>query len=140
MHVFDCFPLFMSKSKLLPSLFGHSLSFKERLERFAPVVLYKRTTVSDSLWSLMTKERRERFALFQERIALSLTKTSESLEKQSSQPWNQGQLGGCFEREKNSGLNLVTLFLLSLQSFKCLGSFRGLLVKVRRFVDSNVFS
>ena len=77
---------------------AHSLFFKERLERFAPVVLYKRTTVSDL------------------RITLSLTKTSESLEKPNSQPWNQGHLGGSFEWGKNSGLNLVTFFLLSLQS------------------------
>ena len=31
--------------------------FKERLERFVPIALYKRVTVSDSLKSHMTKER-----------------------------------------------------------------------------------
>ena len=41
-------------------------------ERIAPVALYKRLTMSDSLRSLMTKERREKFALFHEWIAFSL--------------------------------------------------------------------
>ena len=49
------FPLFMPKSKSLPSLFAHSLLFKERLERFAPVPLYKRATVSNSLRSKWQK-------------------------------------------------------------------------------------
>ena len=53
------FPLFMRKSESLPSIFAHLLFFKEPLERFAPV--------SDSLRSLMTKERQERFALFHKR-------------------------------------------------------------------------
>ena len=56
----------MRKSESLPSIFAHLLFFKEPLERFAPV--------SDSLRSLMTKERQERFALFHKRIALWLTK------------------------------------------------------------------
>ena len=41
-------------------------------ERIAPVALYKRLTMSDSLRSLMTTERREKFALFHEWIAFSL--------------------------------------------------------------------
>ena len=44
------FPRFMPKSESLLLLF-----FKERLERFAPVALYKKATVSDLLRSLMTK-------------------------------------------------------------------------------------
>ena len=48
--------------------------FKERLQRFAPVPLNKRATVSDLLRSFMTKEQRERFVLFHEPIVLSLTK------------------------------------------------------------------
>ena len=52
------FPRFMPKSESLLLLF-----FKERLERFAPVALYKKATVSDLLRSLMTKERRKRFIL-----------------------------------------------------------------------------
>ena len=55
--VFDSFPLFIPKSKSLPSLLAHSLLFKERLERFAPVALYKRATVSNLNRSKMTKER-----------------------------------------------------------------------------------
>ena len=43
-------------------------------ERIGPVALYKRANVSDSLPSLMTKEQWERFALFHDQIALSLTK------------------------------------------------------------------
>ena len=46
------FPPFM-----LTSLFAHSLFFKERLEQFSRVALYKRATMSDSLRSLMTKEQ-----------------------------------------------------------------------------------
>ena len=52
------FPRFMPKSESLLLLF-----FKERLERFAPVALYKKATVSDLLRSLMTKERRKQFIL-----------------------------------------------------------------------------
>ena len=43
---FDSFSLFM-----LLSPFAHLHFFKEQLERFAPVPLYKRATVSDSLRS-----------------------------------------------------------------------------------------
>ena len=46
------FPPFM-----LTLLFAHSLFFKERLEQFSLVALYKRATMSDSLRSLMTKEQ-----------------------------------------------------------------------------------
>ena len=66
-------PLIMPACEALPLLFAHSLFFKEQLEWFAPVALYKRATVSASLRSL-TKERWEGFALFHERIALLLTK------------------------------------------------------------------
>ena len=52
------FSRFMPKSESLLLLF-----FKERLERFAPVALYKKATVSDLLRSLMTKERRKQFIL-----------------------------------------------------------------------------
>ncbi len=45
-----------NKSESLPKLFAHSLFFKERLERFTPVALYKRATMSDSFRLLMTKE------------------------------------------------------------------------------------
>ena len=61
------FPLFMPKSKSLwslfsqllfsQSLFSQSLYFKEQHEQFDHIELYKRVTVSDSLWSLITKER-----------------------------------------------------------------------------------
>ena len=58
-HMFlTVFPFFMPKSKPLKSLFAHLLFFKERLERFAPVALYKRATVSDSLTSLFKKEQK----------------------------------------------------------------------------------
>ena len=67
----------MPACESLPLLFAYSLFFKERLEWFAPVALYKRATVSDSLRSLMTKERWEGFALFHKRIALLLTKNEQ---------------------------------------------------------------
>ena len=68
---FPVFPLFMPKSESLPSLFAQLLFFKELLwanhsgcskqksdrERFAPVALYKRATMSDSFRSLMTKDQ-----------------------------------------------------------------------------------
>ena len=47
---------------------------KSNSERITPVALYKKKIVSYSLLSLMKKELRERFALFNERIALLLTK------------------------------------------------------------------
>ena len=50
------FPLFMPESKSLPSLFAHLLFFKDRLERYAPVALYKRTTMNDLHMLLMTKD------------------------------------------------------------------------------------
>ena len=73
------FPIFMPKNKLL---FAQSLFFKEKqwencsghsllqsdYEQFAPVALYKIAIVSYLLRSLMTKERREQFALSQEWI------------------------------------------------------------------------
>ena len=91
----------MPKSESLPSLFAHLLFFKERLERYAPVALYKRTTMNDLHMLLMTKERlwairsgrswqkSDGFDLrfFTSEIlfhyfTILLTKTSESLEKQ----------------------------------------------------------
>ena len=73
------FPIFMPKNELL---FAQSLFFKEKqwencsghsllqsdYEQFAPVALYKIAIVSYLLRSLMTKERREQFALSQEWI------------------------------------------------------------------------
>ena len=77
----------MPKSESLPSLFAPVLFFQEGWERFTLIVLYKRATVSYSLPSLFTKEQQEVFALFQERITISLfhsQKTSNSLEKPKS--------------------------------------------------------
>ena len=56
--VFHCFSPFIPKSELLPSLFAPSLFFQN--------------DGSDSLLSLFTKVQWERFALFQERIAILL--------------------------------------------------------------------
>ena len=63
----------MPNNKSLPLLFAYSLFFKEQFERFAAIALYKKATMSDLLGLLMTKERRERFILFHEQIALLLT-------------------------------------------------------------------
>ena len=65
---FTAFPLFMPKSKSLMLLF-----FKEQREHFAHSSLYKRATVSDSLRSLMTKERLWAFHSFRKRLTLSLS-------------------------------------------------------------------
>ena len=54
----------------------------------APVALYKRGTMSDLLLLLSTKERQERWALFQELIAISLfhsQKTSDLIKKPKSE-------------------------------------------------------
>ena len=54
----------------------------------APVTLYKRAAVNDSLLSLMTKERQEWFPLFHDRITPLLfrsQKMSDSLEKPKSE-------------------------------------------------------
>ena len=96
---FTVFPLFMPKSESLPSLFVPLLFFKVRQnsccslqksdhEQIAPLAIYKRATVSNSIPSLFTKELREQFTLFQERIAILLfrsQKTSDSLEKPKSE-------------------------------------------------------
>ena len=71
----------MSKSFL--SLFTKERSIANRScrslqksvrERIVPVALYKKVIVSNLLPLLITKKGRERFALFHEGIALSLTK------------------------------------------------------------------
>ena len=86
----------MPKSKSVPSLFAHLLFFKEQLEWFAPVDLYKRANMSDSLRLLMTKVWWERFALFRERITLLLPKneliaqkTDERIPNHGPKAWNQ---------------------------------------------------
>ena len=56
------FHLLMPKSETLPLLFAHSLFFKEQINRFSLVALYKRETLSHSLRLSMTKEPLERFA------------------------------------------------------------------------------
>ena len=65
LYVFDSFPPFYAQEQSLTPLFAHSLFFKEQLERFAHVALYKRATwvirsgpVSNSLTSLFKKEQK----------------------------------------------------------------------------------
>ena len=82
------FPSLMSKSESLPSLFAQLLFFKEWREQIAPVALYKRATISDSLPLLFSKERLAGFTLFHEWIAFSLfhsQKTRNWLEKMKSE-------------------------------------------------------
>ena len=80
-YVFDSFSPFWcptgncSCRSLLLSLFAHSLFFKEWLERFAPVALYKRATVSDLIRLLMTKDQWERFTLFTSELLFRYKKT-----------------------------------------------------------------
>ena len=50
---------------------------KSDCERIAPVTLYKRATVSESISSIFKKERREWIILFHERIALLITKNEQ---------------------------------------------------------------
>ena len=51
------------------ALRSKSLILKRDRERFVHGALYKRTTVSDLLSSIMTKQRQKLFALFYERTA-----------------------------------------------------------------------
>ena len=77
LYVFDSFSHFLSSRAIHSGcslLIADALFFKERLEQFTPIALYTRVTMINSLRSLMTKERRELFALFHERIALVLQK------------------------------------------------------------------
>ena len=50
--LFEKFLFFVS----FPPFYAYLLFFKEQIEQFAPVALYKRATLSNSLRSLMTKE------------------------------------------------------------------------------------
>ena len=74
-----------NKSESLPKLFAHSLFFKERLERFTPVALYKRATMSNSLRSLMTKSNRSDSLFFMSEFLFHSQKMSESLQKPMSE-------------------------------------------------------
>ena len=87
---FTVFLLFMPKSESLPSLFVPLLFFKVRQnsccslqksdhEQIAPLAIYKRATVSNSIPSLFTKELREQFTLFQERIAILLFRSQKQV-------------------------------------------------------------
>ena len=57
-----------------------------------------RLTVSDLLLSLMTKEGQKQFALFQKRIALSLTKNEWFTWKTDEQILNPALKGPCHEK------------------------------------------
>ena len=90
LYVFDTFSQFfhlsMPKSEALPSFFAQWLCFKELWERFALVALYKRVTMSDSLRLLNAHDKRvtgaiHTFSQANQLFALSLTKKSDSLEK-----------------------------------------------------------
>ena len=95
----------MSKSFL--SLFTKERSIANRScrslqksvrERIVPVALYKRVIVSDLLPLLITKEGRERFALFHEGIALSLTKNERFARKTDKGIPNHGGIINGVER------------------------------------------
>ena len=67
----------------------HCFSHLYAQEQIAPialrsVALYKRATVSDSLPSIFTKERRERIAIGKEQNAISLTKNERFARKSKS--------------------------------------------------------
>ena len=103
-HMFlTVFPFFMPKSESLPSLFPHTLFFKEQLEWFAPVTHYKK-----KLWAIrsgrswqnsdleqftqVTHDKRVMGAIcsfFLERITLSLTKRANCSKTwwANFQPW-----------------------------------------------------
>ena len=68
----------MPKSELLPSLSAPLLFFKEGQEKFTLVTLYKKVTVSESLPRSLQKSDCDRFALFQQRIAISLFRSQKN--------------------------------------------------------------
>ena len=61
-NVFDSFHPFLPKNESLTLLFAHLLFFKERLERFTPIALYKRETWAICSGRSWQKSDRERFA------------------------------------------------------------------------------
>ena len=68
----------MPKSELLPSLSAPLLFFKEGQEKFTLVTLYKKVTVSESLPRSLQKSDCDGFALFQQRIAISLFRSQKN--------------------------------------------------------------
>ena len=108
------FPIFMSKSESLPSLFAQSLFFKEPWERYALVALEKRGILIPSLF---TKEKlrairsrcswqksdcMEQFALDHKRITLLLTKNerfAQTTDEQIPNPADFASHGGQFWNE-----------------------------------------
>ena len=79
LYVFDSFPPFYAKERIA------TIALRS-------VAVYKRVSLSDLLPSLMTKEWRERFALFHEQIALSLTNNEQIAQKTDSQPFPKGDI------------------------------------------------
>ena len=69
---FTAFPLLMTKSESLPSLFALSLFFKEQVLWFAPLALYKKWLLANHSCCSLQKSKHEWFSLFQEQIALLL--------------------------------------------------------------------
>ena len=80
LYDFDSFSPIYTQERIAPVALCSFAIFKKWLERFDPIALYKRATVSDLLRLLMALS-----LIFCGRIALSLTKTSKSLKKPMSE-------------------------------------------------------
>ena len=108
---FHCFSYFYAQERIAPialcsvTLFYRATGAirscrslqKSDCERIAPNALYKRATVSNYLQLLLTEEGRDRFAIFQEQITLSLSKNKQFAQKTKEQipnPDNTTNLSG----------------------------------------------
>ena len=114
LYVIDRFsPFFLPMSKLLQSLFTHTLFVKERHVQFAQVAHDKRVTVSNLLTLLFTKEQQEQFALLHQGIFRS-QKISESLENRlvNFQPRYHVTVT-LTQRQKTKGPASVMIFCVS---------------------------
>ena len=119
LYVIDRFsPFFLPMSKLLQSLFTHTLFVKERHVQFAQVAHDKRVTVSNLLTLLFTKEQQEQFALLHQGIDLSLTKNERIARKPISElPTSISCYSDFDAKAKNQGASQCYDFLCVLNSF-----------------------
>ena len=99
--VFTAFPPFYTQELIAPVALPPIALFREWWERFALITLYKRATISEILPSFITKEQPwaihsrhslqsatggiRYFSRANQTFSLSLTKTSDSLEKPNSE-------------------------------------------------------
>ena len=102
---------------------------KSDCERIAPVTLYKRATVSESISSIFKKERREWIILFHERIALLITKN----EQFELMIWSDDRIPNpdSHYNKKNPTVVKTTANNKNVSTFRVLGIFYCLFFKFK---------